>query len=482
MPSFHTHTVRFFIPEPKAIHCGALNNDTKKLAISRSDNSVELWDVGCALALRGAPVLQARLPAAPGASVEALAWCAGRLFSTGLHGHLLEHGGHGLEATASTAVSGGAAWCMAAEPSRHQLAAGTEDGQVVLHRLGDEGLVFERKLTKQERRILSVAWHPDGRHLAAGSVNTACLHDVETGALLSRIAVGRRPGRRETLVWSVALLSDMTLVTGDSRGRVSFWNGRLGALHISLSSHKADVLAVAVGAGGDAVFAAGVDPTIARFDRVVGARGAAASWVRSTRVQLHVRDVRVLIGADRWLISAGVDAALVFDMQGSNKDTIRTSPLPQLGNVLPAPALPTRLRLHRLDVSGPRPSLQRVRSLPAPAAGAAHQLRFTPDAGCGCGTRVLLHDDSGVCALDAAAGEEGGLDKKRARSAKGRRKVTEVDQPAGPDNSVVITDKYRHLLYLGSLGEDQLLAVEAPAARVEEKLPPALRRKRYGVA
>ncbi|XP_043218168.1 U3 small nucleolar RNA-associated protein 4 homolog [Amphibalanus amphitrite] len=687
MTAFETHTVRFFVPEAKAIHCAALNAEANKLAVSRSDNAVELWDVGCVLSRRGAPVCQARLPPAGGASVEALAWAAGRLFSTGLHGHVLEHGGHGLEATASTSVSGTAAWCLAADPAGCRLAAGTEDGQVIVHAVTDEGLVFERRMAKQERRILCVAWSPDGTHLAAGSVNAVCLHQARTGAQVSRITVGRQVGRKETLVWSVALLADLTIVTGDSRGRVSFWNGPLGALHTSLGSHRADVLAVTSSADGERVFAAGVDPTVARFERIPSAR-ATAGWVRSLRIQLHVRDVRVMISTGDCLISAGVDADLVFDFQGNNKDTVRTSPLPQLGTVLPAPRLPglvtvgdselrlwrlpaagsdeqpvallqlssrrgeppvcaavsadagwlaystpARLRLHRLETGTARPSLQRVRSLPPEAAGPCRQLAFSPsgdwlllltaagrlvrlrltsaldelsaedlgwadgredpdeddeedeeqqsvalnlltlsadgqraaladrdggvlvwdlekpalvsrmprrsapatalafrpdcathilaayadrsvaefDTAAGhltgwsrwaaeqvpeawqkrplpvrhitvteCGSRVLLHDDSGVCALDAAAGEQA-ADSKRAKTAKGRRKTIETAEVTAAE-SVVITDRYRHLLYLGSLAERRLLAVEAPAARVEQMLPPALRRKRYGVA
>ena len=69
----------------------------------------------------------------------------------------------------------------------------------------------------QERRILCLAWSPDGGHLATGSVSTVCLHDTRTGAQLSRIAVGRQADRSDTLVWSVALLRDLTIVTGDSR-------------------------------------------------------------------------------------------------------------------------------------------------------------------------------------------------------------------------------------------------------------------------
>lgn len=39
---------------------------------------------------------------------------------------------------------------------------------------------------------------------------------------------------------------DFTIVSGDSRGKTSFWNGRTGTLVDSYQSHKADVLAVAV--------------------------------------------------------------------------------------------------------------------------------------------------------------------------------------------------------------------------------------------
>ena len=78
-------------------------------------------------------------------------------------------------------------------------------------------LTTSRVSVFKERRILCVAWSPDGTHLAAGSVNAVCLHQARTGAQVSRITVGRQVGRKETLVWSVALLADLTIVTGDSR-------------------------------------------------------------------------------------------------------------------------------------------------------------------------------------------------------------------------------------------------------------------------
>ena len=57
----------------------------------------------------------------------------------------------------------------------------------------------------------------------------------------------------------------------------------------------------------------------------------------------------------------------------------------------------------------------------------------------GCGLRVILRGDSGLCSLDAAAGEQA-AEKKRAKTTKGRRKVTEVEETAESEG-VVITHK-----------------------------------------
>ena len=57
----------------------------------------------------------------------------------------------------------------------------------------------------------------------------------------------------------------------------------------------------------------------------------------------------------------------------------------------------------------------------------------------GCGSRVILHDDSGLCSLDAAAGEPAS-ERKRARTTKGRRNVTEAEETAESEG-VVITDR-----------------------------------------
>lgn len=50
--------------------------------------------------------------------------------------------------------------------------------------------------------------------------------NVETGHATCRISVGRRG--KETIVWCLAVLSDNTVVSGDSHGRLTFWDSLIG--------------------------------------------------------------------------------------------------------------------------------------------------------------------------------------------------------------------------------------------------------------
>ncbi len=68
-------------------------------------------------------------------------------------------------------------------------------------------------------------------------------------------------------MWAVIVLPDGTLVSGESSGHVRFWDGRFGTLLAEFSEHLADVLTLAASPAGDTVFAAGVDPRLAVFQR-----------------------------------------------------------------------------------------------------------------------------------------------------------------------------------------------------------------------
>ena len=70
--------------------------------------------------------------------------------------------------------------------------------------------------------------------------------------------------RKPPLVWSVLLLSDLTVVSGDSTGHVCFYDGQHGTLIRRFGSHQADVLALTSSADESFVFASGVDQKVRR--------------------------------------------------------------------------------------------------------------------------------------------------------------------------------------------------------------------------
>lgn len=79
-------------------------------------------------------------------------------------------------------------------------------------------------------------------------------------------------------MWALTVLPDGTIVSGESSGRVHFWDGATGAMTADFHQHAADVLAVAASPDGRAVYAAGVDPRIAVFQLLPAAPGGAIHW------------------------------------------------------------------------------------------------------------------------------------------------------------------------------------------------------------
>ena len=84
MEIMDVHRVRFVELEPKAIHCLAFSScdERPRLAVSRSDASIELWRQCEGRELRH----ELTIPGRSDSSVEAMVWSGERLFSTGLTG------------------------------------------------------------------------------------------------------------------------------------------------------------------------------------------------------------------------------------------------------------------------------------------------------------------------------------------------------------------------------------------------------------
>lgn len=81
------------------------------------------------------------------------------------------------------------------------------------------------------------------------------------------MTTGRGVRKKGTIVWCVAITSDMTVISGDSRGKTSFWKRKNGTLMDSVQSHKAEVLTLTVSGNETTAytFSSGVDHTLMHF-------------------------------------------------------------------------------------------------------------------------------------------------------------------------------------------------------------------------
>lgn len=129
------------------------------------------------------------------------------------------------------------------------------------------------------------------------------------GHALHRMTTGRAIDSGETIVWCIAIIEDLTIISGDSRGKLTFWDGKLGAQVESYQSHRADVLALTLSNDKRTLYCAGVDPLIVSYVKI-HVKGENHKWVKSIQRKIHDHDVRALALADEKLFSGGIDGYL----------------------------------------------------------------------------------------------------------------------------------------------------------------------------
>ncbi|KAG6866810.1 hypothetical protein C0991_008746 [Blastosporella zonata] len=251
-----------------------------------------------------------------------------RLFSSGGGSELLEWDMDRACVRRTISSQGGSIWCMAANPASNLLALGCEDGTVRLLSLANDTLTHYRRFDRVKCRVLSIAWGPpvpqypqkgnsaniqdsdsdddedtwNDTWLVTGSSDSSIRKwDVSTGRVIDRMGTDKVRGER-TLVWTVGVLGDGTIVSGDSLGMVKFWDSRTCTQLQSFQGHGADVLCLAVGPEGNTVFTSGVDQKISLFSLVkTGSSGptsitpvSSSRWVQSCSRRMHSHDVRAL--------------------------------------------------------------------------------------------------------------------------------------------------------------------------------------------
>lgn len=143
----------------------------------------------------------------------------------------------------------------------------------------------------------------------SGGIDAIRIWNVKSGHALHKLSTGRSNADKETIVWCLQITSDFTIISGDSRGKLTFWDGKVGAQIESYHSHRADILSICISADQKSLCCAGVDPSIINYERITVKEGT-QKFVKSIERKIHEHDVRAMVLCDNKLYSGGADGYL----------------------------------------------------------------------------------------------------------------------------------------------------------------------------
>lgn len=309
MGEFKVHRVRFFDYMPSAIRAVAYNGRTERLALARANGALEIFHFADHY------FQEKTIPGQDGRAVEALCWVGERLFSAGLNGEITEYDLENLRPRYTVEAYGGPIWTITSNSQGTLLTIGCEDGTVKIFEIQKERVQFQRNLDRQKGRVISLSWHPSGTLIAAGMMDMIRIFDAETGHATHRLLVERGAGAsksKEVVVWSVVFLSDHTILSGDSAGKIQVWDGRTGTLVRTHLVTKWDVLTMSVSQDESSLVAGTSEGTVIQFQFIAPTVDQQdKEWIRTRTFKNHTHDVRALAHTETAVVSGGMDTQLV---------------------------------------------------------------------------------------------------------------------------------------------------------------------------
>lgn len=300
---FEVHRLRIGNWKPDAIKTVACDDQfSHNLAIGKENGEIEIVDPvdNFALLLRVTGRDDFRL--------QALAWSKfisehgrNRLFGISLKGFLFEVDLNEGKIVHVTDCFSSAVWAIQSSPRSDILAVGCEDGAVRLFEFGHHRRApdYFKSLTTAGARVLCLAYHQTLPKLVIGSADGVIrVLDETSGRVLQRLSA-TTPVGQTCCIWSLALLKDETIVTGDSNGRVLVWDGQRGVATHCFTQHSADVLALVASRDETQLFAAGVDGKVVCLRRGASSSQSSSSsshslsntWQYTHSQRSHTHDV-----------------------------------------------------------------------------------------------------------------------------------------------------------------------------------------------
>lgn len=172
--------------------------------------------------------------------------------------------------------------------------------------------MYKLLFDKQDGRILCCKFDTSGDFIVTGSMDVIRIWSTKSGNAIHKMTMSRSETKRETIVWSLEVLKDFSIISGDSRGYLTIWDGKIGTQVESICASKADVLAVTVNEDENIIATAGIDSIIKIFTLTSVKKDdqSVNMWVRILHRSVHDHDVKALTCADTRLISGGIDGYL----------------------------------------------------------------------------------------------------------------------------------------------------------------------------
>lgn len=271
----------------------------------RFDYSIELWNY------INAPFIERVIPGNVESAIEQICWAGSRLFSVSNSGDgLKEWDLKTLSVKRRLLLTGEKGICMDYHSGSGMLVIGTEEGIINVFDTSDDDLQFSKLLDRQDHRIVCCKFNSTGDRLISGSIDAVKVWNVSTGHVIHKMSTGRVNIHNDTIVWSVDVLKDMTIITGDSRGRLTFWDGNLGTQIDWVQASIADILCLSVSSDEKQIFCSGVEQLVRKYMKI-NTQGH-DQWIRcAKKYRLHSHDIMAMtsIGDDE-IVTSGIDGFL----------------------------------------------------------------------------------------------------------------------------------------------------------------------------
>jgi U3 small nucleolar RNA-associated protein 4 len=201
--------------------------------------------------------------------------------------------------------------CMDYHKESGLLVIGTEEGIVNLFDTSDDDLQFHKLLDRQDHRIVCCKFNHTGDSLVTGSIDAVKVWNLKTGHVIHKMSTGRANVNLETIVWCMEVLKDFTIIAGDSRGRVTIWDGNLGSQIDFIQASAADILCLSISADEKDFFCSGVEQLVRKYTKI-SINKESERWIRcAKKYRLHTHDILAMTKInDNELVTSGVDGFL----------------------------------------------------------------------------------------------------------------------------------------------------------------------------